>query len=190
MPLLPLVLGWVLLGAEPAHPAAAGYRPTGSPVELYDLGRLALLRDPGVRMVAFRPSERTRHEGGETVLAEADGPGILQRLWFGHLNDKGGRLKIYLDRQPRPVLDLPLADLFADKHPHFPRPLVGERPGGFVCYVPIAFRDGCKVVLDGTAPPPFQIDMLKLPGADGITTFTANRPQKRLTHSSSPGRSG
>ncbi len=187
MPVLPFVLGWIVLAAEPTPPIPAGYLPTGSPVELYDLGRLALLRDPEVRLVSFHPSDRVegadcppREENGGTVLAETDGPGVIQRLWFTDssadrpdlLGGKGEHLRIYLDRRSRPALDIPLRDLCAGKHPHFPGPMAGEWAGGFVCYVPIAFRDGCKVVVDGRNARSYQINLLKLPSAAGITTFT------------------
>ncbi|MEJ7640203.1 MAG: hypothetical protein WKF75_20120, partial [Singulisphaera sp.] len=57
---LPLILGWLALAADPTPSpsgvAASGYLPTGSAVDLHDLGRLARLRDPRVRMVVHETS--------------------------------------------------------------------------------------------------------------------------------------
>ncbi|MGZ3357468.1 MAG: hypothetical protein ACXVBO_21830, partial [Isosphaeraceae bacterium] len=59
---------------------------------------LARLRDPGVQPVGFSSYDRTggnndgfngtysriRAEDGNSVLAEVDGPGVVQRIWFTH----------------------------------------------------------------------------------------------------------
>jgi hypothetical protein len=182
MPVPPLLLGWLLLAAAPVASEAAGYLPSGSPVELYDVGRLALLRDPGVKTIGFGPSQKwPREEGGRSVLAEVDGPGVIRRLWFANAAEdrpgvsdrKDAHLRIILDGRPVPALDVTLDELFSGRHPHFPRPLVNEAAGGFVCYVPVAFRNGCKVEVDGTGVRHFQVDVVRLPSAAGVTTFTA-----------------
>jgi hypothetical protein len=194
MPALTLLLTLLLPAADPSHSVPAGYRPSGSVVDLHDLARLALLRDPGVRAIGFSSFDRKggnddgfhgtysrlREEQGRSVLAECAGPGIIQRIWFTHsvanepglLDRRGEHLRIYLDGQSVPALDLPLEALFQGKHPRFPKPLVSEGSGGFVCYVPIPFRDGCKVVVDGLGVRFYQINLLSLPSADGVESFT------------------
>ncbi|MGZ3433355.1 MAG: hypothetical protein ACXWN0_16680, partial [Isosphaeraceae bacterium] len=146
---------------QAAAAVATGFRPSGSPEELHDLGLLARLRDPGVQPVGFSSYDRTggnndgfngtysriRAEDGNSVLAEVDGPGVVQRIWFTHtsgeqpglLDRKQEHVKIYIDGRDRPALDVPLEMIFSGTHPHFPRPLVFEGSGGFVSYVPIAF---------------------------------------------------
>src|SRR5271166_3539204 len=73
---------------QAAAAAATGFRPSGSPEELHDLGLLARLRDPGVQAVGFSSYDRTggnndgfngtysriRAEDGNSVLAEVSGP--------------------------------------------------------------------------------------------------------------------
>jgi hypothetical protein len=203
MPVLPLVLGLLVVAADPPLSGPAGYRPLGSAVDLHELGRLALLRDPGVRALGFSSYDRTggnndgfrgtysrlREENGNSVLAEVAGPGIIQRIWFTHsemdepglLNRKGEHIRIYLDGQDAPALDMPIEDLFGGRHPRFPRPLVNAASGGFVCYVPIPFCNGCKVVVDGLGVRFYQINVLSLPSAEGVTTFTASLPPGERT---------
>src|SRR5208283_3473233 len=177
-----------------AAAAATGFRPSGSPAELHDLGLLARLRDPGVQPVGFSSYDRTggnndgfngtysriRAEDGNSVLAEVDGPGVVQRIWFTHtsgeqpglLDRKQEHVKIYIDGRDRPALDVPLETIFSGTHPHFPRPLVCEGSGGFVSYVPIPFQKGCKILVEGLGVRFYQIGLIKLPAGADVTSFT------------------
>ena len=187
------LLAQVAAFAEPAPPAP-GYRPSGSPVELADLGLLAMLRDPAVQPLSFGLHDRTggsndvfsgtssklRVENGDLVLAELDGPGIIQRLWFAHtsgakpgqLDHKPEHLKIYINAQEQPALDVPLDLIFTGAHRHFPRPLVGESSGGFISYVPITFQKGCKVVVQGQGMRFYQINLLRMPADARVNSFS------------------
>src|ERR1041385_7392491 len=160
--------------------------------DLWDLSRLARLRT-GVKTRMFSSYDRKggnddgfngtysklRVEEGRSVIAEMKGPGVIQRIWFTHseykvpglLERKGERLRIWLDGKPEPAIDVPLEDIFSGKLPRFPAPLVGARSGGFYCYVPIPFRDGCKVAVDGTAVRFYHLTWSELPSADGVETF-------------------
>src|SRR5262249_29907188 len=73
----------------------------------------------------------------------------------------------------RPALDLAVEDLAAGRHPHFPRPLAGRVASGVFSDVPIAFRSGCRIVLDGphACSDPAQLSAIALPDAVGITSF-------------------
>lgn len=196
MNLITLVPALALLVTSQDRPApSASYRPSGSPVDLYELDRLARLRDPRVHVVGFSSYDRRggnddgfngtysriRVENGDSVLAEVEGPGVIQRIWTTHtsgekpglLDHKGEHIRIYLDGKAEAALDVPMEDLFSGRHPHFPKPLVQEGSGGFVSYVPIPFRNGCKVVVEGDGVRFFQIGILALPDAEGVTTFTA-----------------
>jgi len=172
-----------------------GYLPTGSPADLHDLGRLARLRDPRARPAGFSSYDRKggnddgfngtyskiRIEDGDSVLAEMDGPGVIQRIWTTHttgerpglLDGKNEHIKIYLDGQPTPALDIPFESMFSGQHPHFPRPLVMEGSGGYVSYVPIPFRNGCKVVVEGQGVRFYQIGMIGLPDPTTVESFVA-----------------
>lgn len=196
IPVLTALLLALAPGDRPAR--EVGYVPSGSPVELYDLGRLGRLRAREVRALSFSSYDRTggnddgfkgtysklRVEEGNSVLAELDGPGVIQRIWFTHtggdqpglLDRKNEHIKIYLDGKPEPALDVPLETLFSGEHPHFPRPLVMEGSGGFVSYVPIGFRDGCKVVVEGEGVRFYQINMISLSDGNEVESFQADPP--------------
>ena len=160
--------------------------------ELHKLELLPRLR-PGVRTKMFSSYDRTGGnndgfggvysqlwiEDGNSVLAKMEGPGCIGRIWFTHseyrkpglLNLKKEHIKVYLDGQKEPALDAPLEDLFAGKLPQFPKPLVGEGQGGYYCYVPIPYRDGCKLLVEGTGVRFYQITYREFPSAGGVSSF-------------------
>jgi len=177
------------MSKESAPPAVES---TAALDELHKLELLPRLR-PGVRTKMFSSYDRTGGnndgfsgvysqlwiENGNSVLAKMDGPGCIGRIWFTHseyqtpglLNLKKEHIKVYLDGQEEPALDVPLEDLFAGKLPQFPRPLVGEGQGGYYCYVPIPYRDGCKLLVEGTGVRFYQITYREFPSADGVSSF-------------------
>ncbi|MCZ6506529.1 MAG: DUF2961 domain-containing protein, partial [Acidobacteria bacterium] len=70
----------------------------------------------------------------------------------------------------------PLPELFGSGHAPFRPPLVGDRmasSGGNFSYVPIAYRDGCRVTLVGAQDARiwFQINYHRLQSAEGLATF-------------------
>lgn len=160
--------------------------------ELYCLDLLPRLR-PGVATRMFSSYDRTGGnndgfsgnfsqlwiEDGNSVLASMSGAGCIQRIWFTHseyekpglLGLKREHIRIYVDGQPEPSLDVPLEDLLSGKLPRFPKPLVGEGQGGFYCYVPIAYRQGCKLLVEGTAVRFYQITYRELPAAQAASSF-------------------
>jgi hypothetical protein len=108
-----------------------------------------------------------------------DGPGCIQRIWFTHseygkpglLNLKNEHIRIYLDGEKTPALDVPLEEIFSGKLAGFPQPLVGESQGGYYCYVPIPYRKGCKVAVEGTGVRFYQIGYRTFPDDKGIASF-------------------
>ena len=195
MPILPSLLVWLALApvVEPAAGGGSGYRPSGSLDELVDLGLLSRLRDPRIRPIGVdiqRTVSRDARKSGDdagrsgahggTMVANFAGPGIVQRIWLSDPPEEPGRpdgaqdrLRIYLDGRQQPVLDLALEDLADGRHPHFPRPLAGRAAGGVFSYVPIAFRSGCRIVLDGPRAclDRAQVSAIALPDAAGLLPF-------------------
>jgi len=122
---------------------------------------------------------KLRVEDGNSVLAEMEGPGCIQRMHFAHseygkpglLNLKNEHIRVYLDGEGKPALDVPLEDIFYGKHEGFPRPLADVALGGFYCYVPIPYKKSCKVVVDGTGVRFYQIVYRTFPTDKGIVTF-------------------
>jgi hypothetical protein len=181
----------LLLALAVASPAAV------PPWDVWtDLAQLAVAR-PG-HQVVLRSShcqsgcryDRTdvddprflRTEGDEQVVLEEAGAGAIARVWMTSALgttlalDPNVRLRVRLDGGDRPVVDLPLVSLFAGRTLPFVPPLVSDEQrssGGFVSYVPIPYRRGCKVSLVGAIERPlwFQFTLHRLRDADGVKTF-------------------
>jgi hypothetical protein len=169
------------------------FEPQGSVEELYKLEYLPLLR-PGVTCRMFSSYDRSggnddgflgtysklRVENGNSVIAEMDGPGCIQRIWFTHsvmdrdglLNFKSEHIQIFVDRSDKPAVDVPLEELFSGELEQFPKPLVGSSLGGFYCYVPIPYRNGCKIVIEGTGVRFYQVTYNEFPSPDAIKSFS------------------
>lgn len=172
--------------------AACAWQPTGALDELWDTGLLPRLR-PGTVMRSFSSYDRSggnndgfsgqysklRVEDGNSVIAEMQGPGCIYRIWFTHsigeqpglLDRKGEHIRIYLNGDQKPALDVPLENLFDGSLAHFPKPIADNGIGGFYCYVPIPYRASCKVVIDGQAVRFYQINYATFPSADGVKDF-------------------
>ncbi|MEN6332688.1 MAG: DUF2961 domain-containing protein, partial [Phycisphaerales bacterium] len=85
-----------------------------------------------------------RKEGDELVFAEIEGPAVIWRTWSALA--KEGHVKIYLDGQPEPAVDLPFIGYFNRENTPFVFPaLVHEAARGQNCYVPIPFQKSCKI---------------------------------------------
>jgi len=193
-----LLAAWaVFVGILTSHlmavetPPAAGE--TSAIEGLYRLDLLPQLLPPGVTYKMFSSYDRKggnddgfrgtysklRVENGDAVVAEMTGAGCIERIHLPHsiyhqpglLGRKGEHIRIYLDGKEEPALDVPLEDIFKGKVDGFPKPLVGEGSGGHYCYVPIPYRNGCKVVFQGTDVKFYAVAYRTYPSADGIVTF-------------------
>lgn len=88
-----------------------------------------------------------RKEGENMVLAEMEGPGAIVRIWSA--SPKQGHIKVYIDGNEEPTIDLPFIDFFnIEKFQPFSFPnLVYETNAkGFNNYVPITFQKSIKIV--------------------------------------------
>jgi len=82
--------------------------------------------------------------GNEWVMMDAEGPGAVARIWSA--NPKG-KIRIYLDRNPEPVIEAPMADLLDGKW-KIKAPLASERSRGHNLYLPIPYNIHCKITSD------------------------------------------
>jgi len=123
-----------------------------------------------------------RVENGEGVIFETADAGAITRIWMVQGDgvsedlDPDIRLRIRLDGASNPIVDLPLPVFFSGRTPPFVEPMVLDRRrsgGGNVCFVPIAFRKGCRVSLTGAKEAKiwFQVSAVVLDDPAGITTF-------------------
>jgi len=89
-----------------------------------------------------------RKEGDRQVFAEIEGPAVIWRIWSALANQ--GHVKIYLDGNEQPAVDLPFDGYFNCENEPFTRPaLVHTAARGRNCYVPIPFQKSCKIVGEG-----------------------------------------
>ncbi len=124
-----------------------------------------------------------RVEGDEAVIFDEPGPGAIVRIWmtmgqgFSEPLDPGIRIRIRLDGELEPRVDLPLPDLFRGDLAPFVAPLVANRDaagGGNVSYVPIPYRNGCRVSLVGAQAARlwYQIHFHRLARPGEVQSFT------------------
>jgi hypothetical protein len=125
-----------------------------------------------------------RQERGEAVIFDEPGAGAVTRIWMtgpglGEPLDPSIRVRVRLDGEAVPRLDLPLAELFRGDRPPFLAPLVVDRTrssGGNVSYVPIPYRKGCRISLVGAerARLWYQITYHRLDRPGAVATFTGD----------------
>jgi len=169
----------VLLLSAPA----VGDCPTGLQA-IEQFGRICDLRQ-GVR--AYQYSSRDPNgrnydwngdlgfEGSERVLLDVKGPGCIYRIWFTG-QDANAFIRIYFDGSPLPLVDMKIGDFFSGTNAPFLSPLVGNNlvsSGGFYCYLPMPFRESCKITSTSTAEKNYyNITYHRFESPDGVATFT------------------
>ena len=160
---------------------------------LTDLEHLATLPEPGEKTAQFSSYDRAsrydeksgkylrwdangdndgiiRKENGKLVLAEMDGPGCLWRIWSAA--PKSGHVRIYLDGDTNPAVDLPFAEYFAGTNAPFTRPaLVHTVSQGCNNYTPIPFQKSCKIVADEGWGAYYQFGYTTFPKGTQVPTF-------------------
>ncbi len=188
----------VIAGALPAPALALAASPPRPPWESW-LDPRELPRLPPGDQVLLRSShcpsgcrfDRTsdgdprflRIENGEAVIFDEPGAGAVVRIWMTQGPgvsaplDPAIRLRVRLDGETGPRIDLPLPALFDGSTPGLTAPLAFDREassGGNVLYLPIAYRRGCKISLVGAEHERiwFQISFHRLAQAGGISTYT------------------
>ncbi|MDT0678501.1 glycoside hydrolase family 172 protein [Autumnicola musiva] len=112
-----------------------------------------------------------RKEGDKEVLAEMEGPGAIVRIWSA--SPRNGQVKIYIDGQEEPVVDLPFIDYFKPSIPAFDfSELVYETNArGFNNYVPITYKKSCKVVAEPGWGQYYQFNYISFPEGTEVEPF-------------------
>jgi len=89
-----------------------------------------------------------RKEGDNVVMAEMQGPGCIWRTWSAEVHE--GHVKIYLDGDEKPAVDLAWKDYFDNKSGPFtwPNLAYNTTAKGYDNYVPIPFQKSCKIVAE------------------------------------------
>ena len=143
--------------------------------ELYDMGKLPILKDGRCRQ--FSSYDRNLgnadsgnylsiDENGTALLAEMDGPGAIVRIWSANPR---GTLNIYIDGKKTPVVDMPFKDYFTDPSLH---PLRTTSSGGFISYFPIPYAKSCRVEVEDPHRFYYQITYQTYPQSTDVRSFT------------------
>lgn len=176
--LLPFALVPLLTGSDPDIDTASLLR------EMTDLDRLT--RPASYRTVQFSSYDRAsrtaddpegwfangdrghylREEAGRFVLAEAEGPGAIVRIWSAN---PGGTLRIELDG--RVVLEEDFRALLAGEIDGFPPPFGAVRARGGNLYYPFPYREQMRVSCS-EGDQYFQVNVRAYPAGTEVTTWT------------------
>lgn len=118
-------------------------------------------------------------EGDEYVLLDVKGPGCILRIWMTVRNwNDDGMFRIYFDGESSPRVEMVTRDFFSGQNAPFLTPLVGDHrvsSGGYYCYVPMMFSNGCKVTMTTDASLNYyNIQYQLFDSAEGITTFSGS----------------
>ncbi len=166
---------------------------------LTDLSRLAVLPAPGEQGAQWSSYDRAsqydektgkyvhwdangdgqgiiRKEGDQSVMAEMKGPGCIWRIWSAAPGK--GHVRIFLDDQEKPVVDLPFTEYFDGKHAPFNYPslsynLADVQSSGQNLYLPIPYQKSCKIVADKDWGNYFHFGYKTYPEGTVLPTFSA-----------------
>ncbi len=81
------------------------------------------------------------------VIFEAKGNGVINRIWTPTPNED--TLDFYIGNTEVPTFSISFIDLFSGKQFPFVAPLCGNQVGGYFCYLPIPFENGCTIISRG-----------------------------------------
>ena len=117
-----------------------------------------------------------RREGDKRVLAEMKGPGCIWRIWSAKPGP--GKVAIYLDDQPEPVVDMPFTNYFDGQHAPFTRPaLVYNVARGWNNYTPIPYQKSCKIVAEKDWGKYYHFGYSTFPKDTVVPTFKTELPE-------------
>ena len=127
-----------------------------------------------------------RQEDGGMVMADITGAGALVRFWSAF--PQSGHVKIFLNGESEPTIDMPFKDYFNTAQSTFPfnLPQLSYEVGrGKNCYIPITFSDSCKVVAYGGCGESnsnwgryFQINYVTFPTETVVENYSLSDPNK------------
>ena len=116
-----------------------------------------------------------RHEGDRVVMAEMEGPGCIWRIWSARAEK--GHVKIYLDGNDQPAVDLPFVNYFSGDTAPFNYPDLSYNLANLGCsgqnlYLPIPYQKSCKVVAEPGWGRYYQFVYTTYPEGTKVPTFS------------------
>lgn len=103
-----------------------------------------------------------RKEKEGLVLAEFEGPGVVNRIWTP--TPTNDTLLFFFDGEKQARLKIRFMDLFSGEVYPFIKPVCGNEIGGYFSYIPIPFKKSLKIVFQGEKIMFHQIQTRKLTG--------------------------
>lgn len=121
-----------------------------------------------------------RRDGDAWVIADLKGPGVIYRIWTPTPTDDP--MEFYFDGEPEPRIRVGFRELFLGQRPPFVAPLAGYGGGGYYSYVPLPYRQSCRVVIRAKQVQFYQINYATYPETAPIVTFDPNPSPAHLAH--------
>jgi len=115
-------------------------------------------------------SYKRRNADSSLVLFDVKGTGCINRIWTPTPNTD--TLDFFLDGNSTPALSIMFGDLFSGKLQPFMAPLCGNDLGGFYCYFPILFNNGCRIESRGKKIQFHQIQYRLYPPGTSVKSFS------------------
>ncbi|MFB5944909.1 glycoside hydrolase family 172 protein [Albibacterium profundi] len=109
---------------------------------------------------------------GSLVVFEAEGKGVIERIWTPTPTDD--TLDFYFDGNSEPSFSIRYRDLFSGEVYPFVSPLSGSIVGGNYTYLPIPFENGVKIVFRGEKILFHQFQYRELSDDVNVKTFDIN----------------
>ncbi len=110
-----------------------------------------------------------RKEGENLVLADLKGPGCIYRIHTPTPTDD--LLEFYFDGETTPRISTTFRKLYSGTVAPFVKPLVDYAGGGYYCYVPIQYRQSCKILLHAKSFQFYDLNYATYGSDAGVTTF-------------------
>jgi len=119
-----------------------------------------------------------KNKDSSLVIFEDKGNGVINRIWTP--TPTNDTLDFYFGGSKKPNYSIRFSDLFTGKVSPFLSPLVGNELGGFYSYLPLPYKNGCKIVSRGKKMEFYQIQYRTYPKNAAIETFnpTLNQAAK------------
>ncbi len=111
----------------------------------------------------------TTSDGGK-ILADIKGAGAIVRIWSAQ--PKTGHVKIFIDGESEPALDMPFINYFGGGFPFNLNSMAYESGRGMNCYVPITYSSSCKVVAYDDWGKYFHIGYISYPESTSVEPFS------------------
>ncbi len=121
-----------------------------------------------------------RREAVGLVIADLKGPGVITRIWTPTPTDD--MAEFYFDGETTPRISVKFRDLFSGQQYPFLAPVSGIGAGGFYSYVPVPYKESCKVVIKAERVMFYQINYATYPVGSQIESYAASPSNEFKEH--------